>query len=182
MILCVHWGIQGIRFVDPEIHDLAHRLMENGVDVILGHHAHVAEGAKKTGSRFVAFRQGSFFFQPFRFSEKILYGREARKERLSQIIRLKISEHGVDEWLAIPVVPNDLEQVQVQTVNRATYRWKTIWLGKRHSVLFHTCWRIAELQTFAGGGLSRRRLRKWVRNPLRVIRRLVQGLSRPSHR
>jgi poly-gamma-glutamate synthesis protein (capsule biosynthesis protein) len=43
VILSIHWGVEYVTAPRQEEIDLAHRLLEGGVDVILGHHPHVLQ-------------------------------------------------------------------------------------------------------------------------------------------
>jgi poly-gamma-glutamate capsule biosynthesis protein CapA/YwtB (metallophosphatase superfamily) len=75
VIVSIHWGYEYQAKVDPAQRNLAHRILEAGADVILGHHPHVPQlvelidVAGRTGV--VAYSLGNFLFdQEFNSTRK----------------------------------------------------------------------------------------------------------------
>lgn len=62
IILSVHWGIERNPTPEPEQVEFAHMAIDNGVDLILGHHPHVLQGIEKYHDRYIAYSLGNFCF------------------------------------------------------------------------------------------------------------------------
>eukprot|EP00036_Acanthoecidae_sp_10tr_P024683 CAMPEP_0206321546 /NCGR_PEP_ID=MMETSP0106_2-20121207/18939_1 /ASSEMBLY_ACC=CAM_ASM_000206 /TAXON_ID=81532 /ORGANISM="Acanthoeca-like sp., Strain 10tr" /LENGTH=450 /DNA_ID=CAMNT_0053753637 /DNA_START=103 /DNA_END=1452 /DNA_ORIENTATION=- len=58
----VHWGAEYTTEVDRTRVDLAKTLVDVGVDIVFGHHAHVPQGHTRIGAAFVAFGLSNFVF------------------------------------------------------------------------------------------------------------------------
>lgn len=62
IILNVHWGIERNATPEPEQVEFAHMAIDNGVDLILGHHPHVLQGIEKYRDRYIVYSLGNFCF------------------------------------------------------------------------------------------------------------------------
>jgi len=68
-IVNLHWGTE---FVEYPLHsdvEIAHSLIENGADVIIGHHPHVIQGYELYKDGIIFYSLGSFIYSPL--SERI---------------------------------------------------------------------------------------------------------------
>jgi poly-gamma-glutamate synthesis protein (capsule biosynthesis protein) len=59
MILSVHWGNEFALFPYNKQVDLAHRFVEAGVDIILGHHSHSYQGVEEYKGGLILYSQGN---------------------------------------------------------------------------------------------------------------------------
>ena len=57
-----HWGVE--RSLTPEEYqiNLAHSAIDNGVDLVLGHHPHVLQGIEKYKGKYIVYSLGNFCF------------------------------------------------------------------------------------------------------------------------
>jgi poly-gamma-glutamate capsule biosynthesis protein CapA/YwtB (metallophosphatase superfamily) len=62
LIGAVHWGAEYTTVVETERVEVARSLARLGVDVVVGHHAHVPQGHSRIGKTFAAFGLGNFVF------------------------------------------------------------------------------------------------------------------------
>lgn len=60
IILSVHWGDEFATFPSSSQITLGHKLVDAGVNVILGHHSHVFQGIEKYKNSVIAYGQGNF--------------------------------------------------------------------------------------------------------------------------
>lgn len=60
IVLSVHWGDEFSIFPSNSQIALAHRFVEYGVDIILGHHSHVFQGIEKYKDSLIVYGQGNF--------------------------------------------------------------------------------------------------------------------------
>lgn len=61
-IISIHWGNEYLTMPSKEQKDLAVKLVDNGFDLILGHHPHVMQPAEKIKDSWVVFSHGNFIF------------------------------------------------------------------------------------------------------------------------
>lgn len=69
-IAYVHWGEEYMRTHNASQEQLAHLLIDNGVDVVIGHHPHVVEDVKLYNNGLVVYSLGNFIFDQY-FSDDV---------------------------------------------------------------------------------------------------------------
>ena len=62
LILSIHWGEEGSSIPRQKEIDLARKLIDNGVDIIMGHHPHVLQGIEIYKGRPIFYSLGNFIF------------------------------------------------------------------------------------------------------------------------
>lgn len=62
LIVAVHWGAEYTTVVEAKRVEMAQSLAKLGVDLVVGHHAHVPQGHARYGKTFTAFGLGNFVF------------------------------------------------------------------------------------------------------------------------
>lgn len=58
----LHWGVEETFKITPEMVEFAHRLMDNGADIILGHHPHQFQGIEIYKGKPIIYSMGNFIF------------------------------------------------------------------------------------------------------------------------
>jgi poly-gamma-glutamate synthesis protein (capsule biosynthesis protein) len=61
-IICIHWGDEYAEYPSPQQIELAHRFVDCGAQVVLGHHPHVIQGVERYKGAVVAYSLGNFVF------------------------------------------------------------------------------------------------------------------------
>ncbi|NLV89574.1 MAG: CapA family protein [Tissierellia bacterium] len=62
LVLSIHWGVEGSHIPRQNEIDLARKLIDNGVDIIMGHHPHVLQGIEIYKGRPIFYSLGNFIF------------------------------------------------------------------------------------------------------------------------
>ncbi|HHV29900.1 CapA family protein [Acetivibrio mesophilus] len=62
LIVSLHWGVEESFEVLPEQREFAYSLLDNGVDVILGHHPHQFQGIEIYNGKPIIYSMGNFIF------------------------------------------------------------------------------------------------------------------------
>ena len=70
--LQIHWGLTNYHYPLPEQIQIAHRLIEGGVDLIIGHHPHVIQGFEQYTDKYIVYSLGNFFFGPYYRNKKMV--------------------------------------------------------------------------------------------------------------
>lgn len=73
LILMIHWGKEYSTTSNLVQRDKAHGMIENGVDLIIGHHPHVVQESEVFNDRTIYYSLGNFVFDQY-FSEAVQKG------------------------------------------------------------------------------------------------------------
>lgn len=73
IIFSFHWGNEYVTMPSPAQVDIAHELIDNGINIIIGHHPHVVQPIEKYNGGVIIFSLGNFLFDMF-WSEKVRNG------------------------------------------------------------------------------------------------------------
>jgi poly-gamma-glutamate synthesis protein (capsule biosynthesis protein) len=65
IIVNIHWGQEYHRLSNQQQQDLAHQLIDWGVDAIIGHHPHVAEEIEVYKGHYIFYSLGNFIFDQY---------------------------------------------------------------------------------------------------------------------
>ena len=57
-----HWGAENAGIADLSQVDIAHQAIDNGADLVIGHHPHVLQGIEKYKDRYIVYSLGNFCF------------------------------------------------------------------------------------------------------------------------
>lgn len=132
IVVSLHWGIENVFYPSPKQIDLAHKLIDNGATIILGHHPHVIQGIESYKNGLIAYSLGNF-----QFNHSISYS----PNNQSFILSIGLTKSGLDAYDVIPVkidndfvpyVPAEEEQEEIrrfiteisQPINNGTLTWK----------------------------------------------------------
>lgn len=96
LIVSLHWGDEFIDYPSPIQVELAHKLVDDGASIILGHHPHILQGVEKYHGGIIAYSLGNFIFDMWQY-----------RLRRSMILKCIISGSSDINFDIIPVVIND---------------------------------------------------------------------------
>ncbi len=65
IIFSFHWGNEYVTWPSPAQVDLAHELIDNGVNIIIGHHPHVVQPVENYHGGIIIYSLGNFLFDMF---------------------------------------------------------------------------------------------------------------------
>lgn len=96
LICSIHWGLEFLEHPGPEQVELARALINNGVDVVLGHHPHVLQSIEYYGSGLIIYSLGNFCFDLWE-----------ERTRLTIIAKITLDLKGSPKFDFIPVKIKD---------------------------------------------------------------------------
>ena len=100
VIVSLHWGNEYHTTPREEQVELAHRIVDAGADLILGHHPHVLQKVEKYHGGVIAYSLGNFLFDsPFKNCKKTM------------ILKCSLSKSGVSGLEQIPVTIEDYRPI-----------------------------------------------------------------------
>jgi len=86
IIVQPHWGIQEIPFPKYSDRKIAHKLIENGADLIIGHHSHVIQSIEEYRKKYIFYGLGNFIFPnldvPTRWNGKEWTAKRVKKQEI----------------------------------------------------------------------------------------------------
>lgn len=62
IIVQIHWGVEGDNYPQDSQISLAHKAIDSGADLVIGHHPHVLQGMECYNGRMIAYSMGNFCF------------------------------------------------------------------------------------------------------------------------
>jgi len=62
IVISIHWGSEYVPLPSPEQVKLGRRLIDSGVDVIIGHHPHVVQSMERYGEKLIFYSLGELYF------------------------------------------------------------------------------------------------------------------------
>lgn len=105
VVVSLHWGSEFIDRPSPDEIAIAHRIMDAGADLIIGHHPHVLRGIERYGRGYIVYSLGNFVCD--------MVWEESLRE--TAIVRFELSQAGVRLLKVVPVRINDDYQPVVLT-------------------------------------------------------------------
>lgn len=111
-IVCVslHWGHQYFSYPSPEQIEIAHRIIDFGCDIIIGHHPHVVQGVEEYKNGIIVYSLGNFFFPDFDRGPSVIR-RWPDESKYSFILECTFSQGKIKSYRIIPCRVNDEFQV-----------------------------------------------------------------------
>lgn len=108
LVVSLHWGVEDSFKVRPEQREIAHKLVDDGVDLILGHHPHQFQGIEIYKGKPILYSMGNFLFD-----------QNEPENMESFIIDMKYDGTELKELSAIPVRILNKSFVEIQTGKNA---------------------------------------------------------------
>lgn len=115
VVVSLHWGEGKSHYVRPECVAQAHRIIEAGADMIVGHHTHCLQGFEIWHGKPIFYGLGNFLCSSYRKSaeKRLTYELEGAyryrwlRERKTIIVRVVFSSHGLVDIQFQPLLQLD---------------------------------------------------------------------------
>ncbi|MGI6066175.1 MAG: CapA family protein [Bacillota bacterium] len=101
VVLSLHWGLEYQSEPEDYQREMAHRLIDAGADIIIGHHPHCIQGIETYQNGLIAYSLGNFVFDQ-NWSEETKQG---------LLLQIKCGPQGWQEAKVLPVYINDGQPV-----------------------------------------------------------------------
>ena len=108
LAISLHWGVEDSFTITPEQVEFAHNLIDDGADIILGHHPHQFQGMEVYKGKPILYSMGNFLFD-----------QNDSENMESFIIDMKYRGKELIEFSAIPVRILEKSYVEIQTGEKA---------------------------------------------------------------
>lgn len=104
LAVSLHWGVEESFTIPPEQVEFAHKLIDDGVDVILGHHPHQFQGIEMYKGKPIIYSMGNFLFD-----------QNDPENMESFIMDIRYKGNRLESLTAVPVRILDKSYVEIQT-------------------------------------------------------------------
>ncbi len=71
LVVSLHWGLEYAEYPTKNQQQLAHQLIDSGVNLIIGHHPHIPQGIEIYNGGVIAYSLGNFLFGTHKVTETI---------------------------------------------------------------------------------------------------------------
>lgn len=105
VIVSLHWSYEKENYPLPSQRELAHKIIDSGASLILGHHPHVLQGIETYNKGVIVYSLGNFIFPNISYKQYTEIQKKENKESI--IFQCKLSKKGVREFNIIPVRSNN---------------------------------------------------------------------------
>ena len=99
-VVSLHWGTENVFYPSPKQILLAHKLVDAGADLILGHHPHVVQGIEKYKDKLIVYSLANFQFE---FSIGDGFFSRAKRTNESIMLSVNINKKRVCSYRIIPL-------------------------------------------------------------------------------
>lgn len=110
IIVNIHWGIEDIRYPEPEKRILAYDIIDSGADLIIGHHPHIIQPMESYKGKTIFYSLGNFYFPDINYVEKgkLKHKKTKRHQKTGLVPIIDIIEGNVliDSVMKVRVLSN----------------------------------------------------------------------------
>ena len=96
LVISLHWGIEYVFYPSPEQQKLARTFIDNGADLIIGHHPHVIQGIEKYKDKLVVYSLGNCNFG-------VEQDKNYEGANIGVILSVEFSKEGIKNYGLIPI-------------------------------------------------------------------------------
>lgn len=122
VVVSLHWGSEFIERPSPDEIATAHRIVDAGADLIIGHHPHVLRGIEKYGRGYIVYSLGNFvcdmvWDEPLREAAIVRFALTPQGAKLLRIVPVRIN----DDYQPVVLAGDDGERLlaRVNAMSRA---------------------------------------------------------------
>ncbi len=134
VIVSLHWGIEDWAYPTPDQVEKAHRIIEMGAHLVIGHHPHVLQGIERYKHGYIAYSLGNFLFSDVDWRWVNAQGEVRHSQlklnssrKLSAVFSASVSKSGIRKVRMMPCkLRDDLRIVPVDDSPSFKLRMNTL--------------------------------------------------------
>lgn len=102
VVVNIHWGKEKQPVPEEWQIKLAHKMVDSGANLVIGHHSHTIQGVEEYQGSIIAYSLGNFMFFPgSKVSEEVV------------LLHIELADNGTITWEFIPLIANRSKSFQV---------------------------------------------------------------------
>ena len=111
IVISIHWGDEYTYFPNPEIISDAHKIIDFGANLVVGHHPHVLQGYEEYHSGLIMYSLSNFLFSPY-FDDKSIV-KIHHKSRIGAILQCNITKNKILNHKLVPTLQKKKEPIVI---------------------------------------------------------------------
>ncbi len=125
-VISLHWGDEYVNLPSASQMSLAHRFIDAGADIIVGHHPHVVQPVESYKTGLIFYSLGNFIFD-------VIWSRNVRTGAMA---RVRVGNRGIEDYELVPVylgndyVPERLKGRRLERFFARQLHYKTMMASK----------------------------------------------------
>lgn len=104
LIVSIHWGEEDTYFPHPEIISDAHRIVDLGANLVIGHHPHILQGYEQYHNGLIMYSLSNFLFSPYYDINQHILKKWSYKSRKSVILQCDVSKNKILSYELVPAI------------------------------------------------------------------------------
>lgn len=147
LVVNVHWGVEDIKYPEPEKVKLGRRIIDAGADLLIGHHPHIIQPYEKYKGKYIFYSVGNLYFNDIHYSlnNEIHFKKALRHQKrgLIPIFTVGDKEPHLDRILSNRITDNGDLIVGESKIGENTFLLKipfVLYSVLYHSYVFFTLW------------------------------------------
>ena len=161
IILLLHWGNEGDLFATEDQKELAHLLIDSGVDLLIGHHPHVLFEIERLHNKLIAYSLGNFVFDlswEKKFKKSIILDIQMNSLGALESVQLwpiKIVKNGIPILASGPLEMKEAQdflnfhhcnaKLRFQQAKKFLFYLLFLWRGRTSLKIQYLRWKISSL-------------------------------------
>lgn len=107
IVVNIHWGLEDIAYPEPEKRNIAHKIIDSGANLIIGHHSHKIQPFEIYKDSYIYYSIGNFYFNDisFELNNKNVFKRALKHQKCGIIPIFDADLHLLDV-LEIKIISN----------------------------------------------------------------------------
>lgn len=123
IVVNIHWGIEDIKFPEVEKRKLGYKLIDSGVDLIIGHHPHIIQPYELYKGKYIFYSLGNFYFNDITVEKngKMVTRKMPEHRKIGLVPIFKFNNKNqfvIDNLLKVHIVDDSLEVEENITIKR----------------------------------------------------------------
>ncbi len=141
LIVNIHWGIEDVKYPEPEKRTLARQIIDCGADLIIGHHPHIIQPYEIYKGKYIYYSIGNFYFPKINYllSGKI-YEKKPLEHQKKGIVPVFVMKKGVFHLENTLFVKNEQNFSIKECYNHKQLRNNEILYNVRYKCLYY--WKV----------------------------------------
>jgi len=118
IIISLHWGYQFDLYPEPEQIELSRKIIDMGVLIVYGHHAHVVQGLERYKNGLILYNLGNFFFPDFKRTDGCWF-HFPKESRRTAIVQCEVGPDGIHSISMMPLLVGSDYRIRLLRGNAA---------------------------------------------------------------
>lgn len=115
LVVSLHWGIEHSPYPTPDQISLAHKIIDNGAKIVIGHHPQILQGIERYGDGVIMYSLGNFCHLDYYWEgpQRTYQFKIKAVDREAVVARVRLSRRGIEGVDITPLCINESGQPEI---------------------------------------------------------------------